>query len=139
MNPGLTDDYGENSFRGFTNRPQTGRDYEQNIGYRENYNRLDIGREPAYRSERPLAIHKGKGPRTYQRKDERILEDISDRLCDNPYLDASDVEVNVQAGEVILTGTVENRESKRMAEDISEAVSGVMDVENRLHVKVRGI
>jgi hypothetical protein len=83
--------------------------------------------------------HRGKGPRNYQRPDERIIEDLNDRLCDNPYIDASEIDVSVAQGVVVLSGTVENRDSKRLAEDIGESVSGVQDVENRLHVKMRGI
>ena len=84
-------------------------------------------------------IYKGKGPRSYQRSDDRILEDINDRLCDNPYIDATEIDVEVINGEVTLTGTVNDRESKRLAEDIGESVSGVKNVENRLKVKKVGI
>lgn len=83
--------------------------------------------------------HRGKGPRNYKRRDERILEDINDRLCDNPYLDASEVEVRVSEGNVVLSGSVENREAKRLAEDIAESVAGVENVENGLRVHMRGI
>lgn len=83
--------------------------------------------------------HRGKGPRDYTRRDERILEEINDRLCDNPYIDASEIDVSVSKGILVLSGTVEDRESKRLAEDIGESVSGVKEVENQLRVKVRGI
>jgi hypothetical protein len=141
MAPARTEVYGERSFRGFSQSPTTGRDYEENIGYREGYNRL--GTDAAYypgRQDQPKnETHRGKGPRSYQRADERILEDINDRLCDNPYIDASNVEVSVKDREVILTGSVDDREAKRLAEDIGESVSGVKNVENRLRVTVKGI
>src|SRR5262249_54528967 len=79
--------------------------------------------------------HRGHGPRGYRRSDERIKEDVNDRLSDDYYLDASDVEVMVQNTEVTLTGTVKNRNDKRRAEDLAERVSGVTNVENRLRVK----
>jgi hypothetical protein len=79
--------------------------------------------------------HKGKGPRKYQRTDDRIEEDINDRLTDDPYVDASDVNVAVQKGEVILTGSVDDRQAKRRAEDIAESVSGVSHVENRIRLR----
>jgi len=79
--------------------------------------------------------HRGRGPRGYRRSDERIKEDVNDRLSDDYYLDASDVEVNVENTEVTLTGTVKNRSDKRRAEDLAESVSGVTNVENRLRVK----
>ena len=83
--------------------------------------------------------HSGKGPKNYRRRDEKILEDINDRLCDNPYIDASEIDVSISEGNIVLSGSVENRESKRLAEDIAESVSGVNEVENRLRVVVRGI
>ncbi len=81
--------------------------------------------------------HRGRGPKNYRRSDERIKEDVNDRLSDDYYVDASDVEVMVTNTEVTLTGTVNSREDKRRAEDIAESVSGVTNVENRLRVKGR--
>ena len=78
--------------------------------------------------------YRGKGPKGYTRSDSRIQEDISERLADNDYIDASEVELSVKDGEVILTGTVADRFCKRLAEDIAEDVSGVSHVENRLRV-----
>jgi osmotically-inducible protein OsmY len=49
------------------------------------------------------------------------------------------MEVAVKDCEVILTGTVETRDEKKLAFEIAESVSGVTNVENRLHVTVRGI
>jgi len=79
--------------------------------------------------------HRGRGPKGYRRSDERIKEDVNDRLADDYYIDASDVEVMVMNTEVTLTGTVNSRADKRRAEDIAESVSGVTNVENRLRVK----
>jgi len=81
--------------------------------------------------------HRGRGPKNYRRSDERIKEDVNDRLSDDYYVDASEVEVAVSNTEVTLTGTVNSREDKRRAEDIAESVSGVTNVENRLRVKGR--
>lgn len=77
----------------------------------------------------------GRGPRGYRRSDERILEDVNDRLTDHPAIDASDVVVDVRECEVVLTGMVDSREQRRLAEDVAECVSGVRDVSN--HIKVR--
>jgi osmotically-inducible protein OsmY len=79
--------------------------------------------------------HRGRGPKGYKRSDERIREDINDRLSDDHYVDASDVDVKVEGGDVILSGTVESRAAKRRAEDIVEAISGVSNVENRIRVR----
>ncbi len=80
----------------------------------------------------------GRGPRGYQRSDDRIREDISDRLTEHGDIDASDVEVNVQSGEVTLHGIVDSRYAKRLAEDLADSVSGVKDVRNELKVQQRG-
>lgn len=76
----------------------------------------------------------GKGPKSYRRSDERIREDVNDRLSEG-YLDASEIEVQVSEGLVTLTGTVNSRTDKRRAEDIAEDVRGVKNVENRLRVE----
>lgn len=78
--------------------------------------------------------HRGKGPKGYNRSDDRIKEDINDRLSDDVFVDASEIEVTVNQGEVTLTGTVTGRSEKRRAEDITEGVSGVRNVENRIRV-----
>lgn len=78
--------------------------------------------------------HKGKGPKGYQRSAERIKEDLNDLLMDDGMLDASNIEVEVENNEVILTGSVSSREEKRRAEDLAESITGVNNVENRLHV-----
>ncbi len=79
--------------------------------------------------------HTGKGPRSFQRSDEMIRDDINNRLTQHGHIDASDINVTVKNGEVTLTGTVEDRQSKRLAEDIAESVTGVKDVHNQLHVQ----
>lgn len=79
--------------------------------------------------------HRGRGPKNYTRSDERITEDINDRLSDDPFIDASDIEVVVNNGEVTLSGHVDHRSSKRRAEDLAESVSGVRNVENRIRVQ----
>jgi len=79
--------------------------------------------------------HRGKGPRGYKRSDDRIREDVSDRLSDDPVVDASDIEVAVSGGEVTLTGHVDSKQAKRRAEDVVEMVSGVTDVQNNLRVR----
>lgn len=78
--------------------------------------------------------HRGRGPKGYKRSDARILEDVSDRLTDDHWLDASDIEVRVKDGEVTLSGTVDSRASKYRAEMIADSCSGVSEVQNHLRV-----
>ena len=80
----------------------------------------------------------GRGPRGYKRSDSRIEEDINDRLTQHGMIDASDIEVSVQDGEVTLRGVVEHREAKWLAEEIAESVFGVKEVNNQIKVKQRG-
>jgi len=82
--------------------------------------------------------HRGRGPKGYQRSDERIREDVSDRLSDDSWLDASQIEVAVKDCEVTLSGTVPDREAKRRAEDLAEQVSGVKHVQVNLRVQPQG-
>ncbi|HEX8284029.1 MAG TPA: BON domain-containing protein [Pyrinomonadaceae bacterium] len=77
---------------------------------------------------------RGRGPKNYRRSEERVREEVCDRLTDNEWLDASEVEVSIAAGEVILTGVVDSRYAKRLAENIAESVAGVSNVQNNLRV-----
>src|SRR5262245_2303855 len=76
----------------------------------------------------------GRGPKGYQRSDERIKEDLCERLTQHGEIDASEIEVKVSNREITLTGAVPSRQAKRMAEDLAEAVSGITDVHNQLRV-----
>jgi hypothetical protein len=77
---------------------------------------------------------RGLGPQGYKRSDERISDEVHERLTDDSWLDASGVSVSVVAGEVTLSGTVDSRESKHRAERIVEHISGVAHVQNNLRV-----
>ena len=79
--------------------------------------------------------HSGRGPKGYKRSDERVLEDVSERLMQHGDIDASDIEVTVENGEVTLIGTVDSRWTKRHAAEIIDDMSGVHDVHNQLRVR----
>ena len=81
--------------------------------------------------------HRGRGPANYTRSDERILEDACDRLTDDYAVDATDVTVTVDGGEVTLDGTVPSRAHKRRAEDCVHDLSGVGHVQNNLRIADR--
>jgi osmotically-inducible protein OsmY len=82
----------------------------------------------------------GRGPKGYQRSDSRVLEDVCDRLTYSD-VDAENIEVHVEKGEVTLSGSVRDRADKRRAEDVVEEVAGVRDVHNniRVHRADRGL
>ncbi len=79
--------------------------------------------------------HVGKGPRNYTRSDERIYEEVCDRMAGHGGLDASDIGVHVENGEVTLSGSVPDRHAKQLAEDITDTVYGVQDVHNELKLQ----
>lgn len=79
---------------------------------------------------------RGTGPKGYRRSDDRIREDVHDRLTEDSWLDASGIEVSVHEGEVTLDGKVRTRADKRRAEDLVEHVSGVGHVQNNLRADV---
>src|SRR5581483_9954868 len=78
--------------------------------------------------------HRGKGPKDYRRTDARILDEINERLTDDPHLDASEIEVHVAAGEVTLDGRVTTSAGRRLAEDSAESSPGGTQVWNSLRV-----
>jgi osmotically-inducible protein OsmY len=94
-----------------------------------------MSRSPAYVYGYVVTTYTGRGPKGYKRSDERIQEEISDELTRHPEIDASEIEVQVQDGEVTLSGTVDDRKTKRLAEDIAEQCSGVQQVHNRVRVQ----
>lgn len=79
----------------------------------------------------------GRGPKDYRRSDERILEDVNERLTRHGQLDATPIRVSVNQGVVTLQGMVDSRRAKRMAEDTADSVSGVIDVNNQLVLSER--
>ena len=108
-------------------RQLRGRDFDRGMGYGQGHG-FGLGQGMG---------HRGKGPQGYTRSDDRIKEQVCEMLSDDDNIDASHVEVVVKNGEVILTGTVEDRRTKRLAEDLVERASGVKDVQNQLRVSER--
>ncbi|MEO6772253.1 MAG: BON domain-containing protein [Kofleriaceae bacterium] len=123
-----------------TQAARFGRESERTYGRRDE-GEAPWGVHPTWSPDRDMGVrgpHGGKGPQGFQRSDERILERVHEALTDHEHIDATDVTVEVKDGEVVLTGTVEDRKSKRLAEDIAERVSGVKDVQNQLRLHPPG-
>lgn len=76
----------------------------------------------------------GAAPATRSRDDDRILDEIHRRLVAHPWLDSSEVEVDVADAVVTLGGQVPTRTMRRELEDTCHAVAGVHDV--LVHVRV---
>lgn len=113
--------------------PQYGRGFEgesrQMQGFRGGYSEEQFGA-----TGRTRGRFTGRGPKGYTRSDDRIREDVSDRLQQHGDIDASEVVVMVEAAEVTLEGTVPDRWTKRLAEDVVESTPGVKQVNNRLRI-----
>lgn len=69
------------------------------------------------------------------RTDEQIKKDIVDNLFWNNSVDASDIKIEVTAGEVTLSGTVSNYAAQISAISESWAVDGVIKINNEIIVK----
>jgi hypothetical protein len=80
-------------------------------------------------------MFRGRGPKGYQRSDERLREDISERIMQAYHIDSSEVTVEVRGGKVVLEGTVPDRRMKHAIEDLADAAPGVQDIENRIRVQ----
>ena len=109
---------------------EEGRDFESRMPMGERWGGID----PSERTWMTEGRHRGRGPRNYQRSDERISDEIHQFLTFHPELDATDVDIIVETGIVTLRGAVDSRAAKRLAEDIAEEVFGVKEVHNELRV-----
>lgn len=137
----LSTGYGE---RGEGFRGDYDREYTRNQGHDPGHGPNDRaygqssfgGSDGNQRGMQPRSEWIGKGPKGYTRSSERIREQVSELLSQG-YLDASDIEVTVSGDTVTLSGTVADRQTKRLAEQIVGSCSWVGDVENKLRIGAR--
>ena len=142
--------------------PSWGSEYSRHGDDRSERDQGDLGRhESGYGSqysERDYRVHSGhdqprdsagrfgetrgsqqpRGPKGWQRSDERIKDDVSERLYHHRGVDCSDVSVEVSGGKVTLEGTVPERRMKHAIEDMVDQCPGVKDIENRIRVQRNG-
>jgi hypothetical protein len=104
-------------------------------GYYGSWGTGEIGRYGG--SSRPSGTSRSfrPGPKGYQRSDERLREDISERLMQAYHIDSSEVTVDVRGGKVLLEGTVPDRRMKHAIEDMVDACPCVQDIDNRIRVE----
>ena len=81
-----------------------------------------------------MADHQGKGPRGWTLRDDRVIEEVSDRLMDDRLLDARHIEVSANAGVVTLSGDVPGASDVAHAEMLARQAPGVTEVVNQLTV-----
>jgi len=129
--------YGRHDFGGDyardTHREGLGDDYARDAGWSGG------GRHDQYARDPQRPSYRGRGPKNYRRSDERIRETVNEMLTDHHGVDATDIDVLVENGEVTLNGMVATRWEKRLAEDLAAACGGVSDVHNRLRVADRDV
>lgn len=77
-------------------------------------------------------------PRGYVRPDERIRDDLCERLYHAQGVDVGEVSVEVSHGDVTLAGEVPDRAMRYRIEDICALCSGVGDIDNRIRVRRAG-
>jgi hypothetical protein len=118
-------------------RPAGARDWNSERDLREPRHTSELGQRLEDAGRRLVGKVKGlvRNPKNYKRSDERIREDVCDRLAVSAEVDPSEVEVNVSAGEVTLTGFVADRHMKFCVEDIADDVPGVHEIHNQLRVR----
>ncbi|MGH8175809.1 MAG: BON domain-containing protein [Steroidobacter sp.] len=120
-------DYGRSDRQSSGSRSYGGQSSGSGGDYRQNW----IGGE----SQQPQrSSFRGRGPKGYERSDERLKELICERLTDDPRIDASEVSIEVNQKVVKLTGTVDDRRTKYEIEDLIEHC-GVQDIDNQLRVQ----
>jgi len=129
--------YSGSSYSGGAPQSRWNDPYRRDVGWSGDTNRAwprsSVGSErQGYSNQQDRSGFSGRGPKGYTRSDERIREDVCDRLSYDDEVDASDISVSVKDGEVTLEGSVADRHAKHRAEDIADAVHGVRDVHNKL-------
>lgn len=120
--------------------------YGERGGYGGSHGGYAYGSRYGYGGYRPEGSYAGgherqsrtypRGPKGYQRSDERLKEDICERLMESYYIDSSEVSVDVKGGKVSLEGSVPTRHMKHAIEDIVDACPGVTDIDNRVRVGI---
>jgi hypothetical protein len=77
-------------------------------------------------------------PKSYTRSDERIREDLYERIVQDDAIDATEVSVTVVEGRVTLEGSVPERHMKHDIENLADECPGVKDIDNRIRVLGQG-
>src|SRR6185295_6464250 len=79
-----------------------------------------------------------RGPRGYQRSDERLREEVYDRLIQQTEIDVGDIEVAVAEGVITLSGAVGSPWEQHRVEDLVDSIWGAKDIKNELRVRADG-
>ena len=66
--------------------------------------------------------------------DEEIRQDVEEAFARDPYLNEIEIETNVEAGVVTLSGTTDTYFEKYQADEVASTVNGVTDIVNNIEV-----
>lgn len=83
-----------------------------------------------------MKLRSRRPPKGYRRSDERLRDDVYQRLLEAHEVDVSDVSFDVRDGIVTLEGSVPQRRMRYVLEDLVAQCPGVRDVENRITVQL---
>jgi hypothetical protein len=115
-------------------------DLEEARRYRYSDERERVGADglPEYtddESKRPR-FNSGQGEESEApaRSDRSVGEDVCERLEAHPDIDARQISLNVENGEVTLAGRVSNAKIRSLVEEEARGVAGVRNVHNRLEL-----
>ena len=81
--------------------------------------------------------HRGRGPKDWSRDDQRIYEEVCERLLHDRLIDARGMEVEVDDGVVTLKGEARAAADPLLAERLVRETPGVKDVQLELAVHPR--
>ncbi len=129
---------GRGPHRGYGRDREYGQDYGYSYGRSADYGFGGRGGDYGGGMDRYSNQQSRIDPRGYTRSDERVRENVCERLSRSG-LDVADVEVSVEKGQVTLQGTVPDRHTKHAIEDCVDDCAGVKDVENRVKVTSGGM
>jgi hypothetical protein len=89
---------------------------------------------PSFTPDPSAVSFKGRGPKGYRRTDDHILHAVEEALAADETLDASDIEVAVENGEVTLRGLVGGVRARYAAVADAEAIAGKGRVRHALKI-----
>ena len=79
-------------------------------------------------------LYSGFGP-SYDSAGDPVGQEVASRLTQHGQVDASNIEITVENGDVLLEGTVADEETKRLVGEAIQTVPGVNQIENMLQVQ----
>lgn len=82
--------------------------------------------------------YSGLGPKGYDSAGDPVGQEVYSRLAQHGQVDASNIEIVIDNGEVLLEGTVDSEETKRLAQEAIESILDVSSVQNLLQVQGNG-